>query len=491
MNKIYILLLIIIFYPKTIIKAEVIIQGHIKGSNSEELLFYSPIDNFANLQISNSVRIQKEGKFSIHVEIETPYFVTLRFNQIYPILLLIEPNDSIFLEIDLTKINALGNTPKNREDWLKVYGSNAIGHLYFNDYNFIPIDKFYRTRAILDKKNTTADVIYNALQKQINKETNWLDSLFNLGLITRNYVFYTKADLNAVLKADIIQQYKNSLGTINSRKYILQQVKDKILNNFSQDSVGLGHGHYFFSFVEFYYENLAQKNQTLYDTNKVIVPEVAYFTLAPARWQKYQWGFALISGLIYSPDMYDYEYLFQKFKSQYPDSEWIPHLEKVLELRRKPKDVAKDNSIYFVDSLQKSQNLQYLFQNELKGKRLYVDFWATWCAPCKAELRHYNDIHAELEKLGVQSLFISIDDLKDKEKWKKVVNATNLSGYHTLASEKLQDDILEKIFEMKNISVPMYLLVDEQGNIIVKDAPRPSSGNILITEIKKAFNIKE
>nr|MCU0393822.1 TlpA family protein disulfide reductase [Thermoflexibacter sp.] len=402
------------------------------------------------------------------------------------------------LDIDIDKLSTFKDKYVpiyHRENWLNIKGSNATGHLYFSKVNFYFMDKFIPIQDIFQSIPTNIDSLLIKVDNHYLKATYWLDSLYALKQISNPFFLALKKEFRVAFYwetvGECLKRTNSPKFTNPSKKKAYQDLISKIYRNYPVSQESMGQGMHDTGYLIDYVLEDRKRFYGKVDLYNESIEDEDFHDVAPEKWRKFLRGNGIYANLIAQPEKYDYEEIVTKFKSQYPDSEWIPHLERVLALRRKPKEQPKDNAIHFIDSLQKSQNLQQLFQNELKGKKLYVDFWATWCAPCKAEFRYYNEIHAQLEKLGIQSLFISIDDTKDKEKWKKVINATNLAGYHTLASEKLQDDILAKIFDNKTISIPMYLLVDEQGNIIVKDAPRPSGGSMLIAEIKKAFNIKE
>jgi thiol-disulfide isomerase/thioredoxin len=52
--------------------------------------------------------------------------------------------------------------------------------------------------------------------------------------------------------------------------------------------------------------------------------------------------------------------------------------------------------------------------SKYKGKVLVIDFWATWCGPCKVEIPHFVEFQEKYGKAGLQIVGISVDDTADK-----------------------------------------------------------------------------
>ena len=52
--------------------------------------------------------------------------------------------------------------------------------------------------------------------------------------------------------------------------------------------------------------------------------------------------------------------------------------------------------------------------SDYKGKVVLVNFWATWCAPCKTEMPHIQKMYTDLKGKGFEVLAISVDERRDK-----------------------------------------------------------------------------
>jgi len=113
---------------------------------------------------------------------------------------------------------------------------------------------------------------------------------------------------------------------------------------------------------------------------------------------------------------------------------------------------------------------------DLKGKNVYIDVWATWCGPCKAEIPHLKELEKSYHGKNVEFVSISVDVPDDEEKWKAMIADKDLKGVQLLSDNgwdtKFVEDYLIK-------GIPRFILLDEDGKIVTADAPRPSSDDEL------------
>lgn len=139
----------------------------------------------------------------------------------------------------------------------------------------------------------------------------------------------------------------------------------------------------------------------------------------------------------------------------------------VLVAQRVSKDVVPNNPFTHWDGTE--WTLTDIFKKH-QGKVIYLDFWASWCGPCRKEMPSSKALH---EKLGddVVFIYISIDD--NKAAWTDMVQRLDLAEagehYHRRSSD--MKDFL-RFFGI--YSIPRYMIIDKSGQFYENDAPAPS-----------------
>lgn len=120
----------------------------------------------------------------------------------------------------------------------------------------------------------------------------------------------------------------------------------------------------------------------------------------------------------------------------------------------------------------------YTFQNiygekvslhSLKGKYIYIDFWASWCYPCKVYLKDYPALKAKYaNRSDIVYLFINVMD--DKNKWSDYVLNNPNYGTNWFADENTTKQI-RQTFDLD--AIPRYMIIDKNLKIIDVDADIP------------------
>lgn len=108
---------------------------------------------------------------------------------------------------------------------------------------------------------------------------------------------------------------------------------------------------------------------------------------------------------------------------------------------------------------------------DLRGKYVYIDVWATWCAPCKAEIPFLTRLEEDCHSKNIHFVSIAIDKMINRTKWVNYVNEHQLKGIQLIADKDFSSDFVKKF----NInSIPRFILIDPAGKIVSGDAKRPS-----------------
>lgn len=113
---------------------------------------------------------------------------------------------------------------------------------------------------------------------------------------------------------------------------------------------------------------------------------------------------------------------------------------------------------------------------DLKGKYVYVDVWATWCGPCRGEIPSLQKVEEKYKGKNIEFVSISIDTQKDHDKWKNFVKDKSLGGTQLMADKDWSSDFT-KAFKIN--SIPRFILIDPTGMVVDADAARPSDPKLV------------
>ena len=113
---------------------------------------------------------------------------------------------------------------------------------------------------------------------------------------------------------------------------------------------------------------------------------------------------------------------------------------------------------------QTDPNGKLISLSDFKGKYVLVDFWASWCGPCRGENPNVVKAYNKYKDKGFTVFGVSFD--QNKEKWLQAVTADNLTWTH-VSDLKGWGNEAGKIFGIS--SIPQNLLLDKEGKIVAKN----------------------
>jgi thiol-disulfide isomerase/thioredoxin len=106
------------------------------------------------------------------------------------------------------------------------------------------------------------------------------------------------------------------------------------------------------------------------------------------------------------------------------------------------------------------------------GKSVFIDIWATWCAPCISEMPYSKKLHEESKALPVVFVYLCTENNSDEEKWKRKIIELKQPGIHFFIDEKLDSDIM-RLFSLNGY--PSYILLNKNGTFKSGYQLRPSA----------------
>lgn len=110
-----------------------------------------------------------------------------------------------------------------------------------------------------------------------------------------------------------------------------------------------------------------------------------------------------------------------------------------------------------------------------KGKKVFLNFWATWCPPCKAEMPEMEKLYQETKDSDLVILAVNLDE--DKDTVQKFINS-NKYNFPVLLDT---GNIVASQYEV--VSIPTSFFIDKEGNIVDKHI-----GAMTIEDMKNYIN---
>ena len=163
----------------------------------------------------------------------------------------------------------------------------------------------------------------------------------------------------------------------------------------------------------------------------------------------------------------EYNEGYQSLSDEVKASEWGQTVHKYLAFKKNVKATAVGQMAKDFEKVDKEGNLIRL--SDFRGKKyVLLDFWGSWCAPCRAGHPHLKDLYAKYKDEGLEIIGIADERTRDgRERWLKAIEEDGIPWLQILNNEgKEKTDVVE----LYGITVfPTKILIDKEGRIILNE----------------------
>lgn len=113
--------------------------------------------------------------------------------------------------------------------------------------------------------------------------------------------------------------------------------------------------------------------------------------------------------------------------------------------------------------------------NTLKGKVLFIDFWASWCMPCRAEMPASALLREKYKQKPIVFHYLSTDE--NILNWLKASEKDNIDENNSFLILDFEKSTINKAYKIS--SIPRYILVNKKGKVVDLDALKPSNPELI------------
>lgn len=411
------------------------------------------------------------------------YFCT-KYN--YRDTVFVANGDTIFIDLKNEKNEISSN--KNLFDIKKYKKTNKINELKLN---YIEVSKDYPLEiepSEYEKRKPLypVKVDFNKIKTDVNGVNNLIEVIKND--LINGYRYYDSIAEKKPLKRNYIEQLKENLKidcfseAITIYNFSLNDEAKKFLISNRFINEGLFEDNYSYQIIYRLINSILLENKKKSLGHKIIIDYKKAMSLLPNYFKGDNLAFSQIVCIKAAIDEGHSKESINELINNYKKNKintnydlYISKIEKDYFLKKNDKN---SSEVELSDPMKLKVNLDKLLI-ENRNKVIYIDFWASWCAPCRKAMPASKKIKEQYKSKEVVFLYISIDN--SFEAWQKAMNKEGVSENSFLAINYPEANFYkEKVLK----TIPRYLIYNKKGELVNSNAPGPDSDEI-IKELNK------
>ena len=473
---------------------QIVISGQISNydPNNREIKMFANQLGFKPINITTE--LDSLGNFETVFKSFIPTDISIRYKQLFYVS--VDPGDSIFV-----KLNAHTNNSKEFFSSIIITGDNAITNKHIVEFQ----EAYFSSKIYNNwesKQKAVKELDSDHYLKYLEKTQLQLDSIYN-EFVKLNAPNERAADWAQYY---IEQEYYSALFTYpcfhamyNGQPTDMYRVPEGYFDTIAsslpiKDSKNI-YGFAFSDFVKNYSSYIAEKWQSekqnqIYRTNgrHFVIPVDISDSIDVYSIIKYTPDTLLRQIILtkkFSDDFNEYSEIecFEKYQDIVDKYIRLPFLKRPLYEQYTQLKERLQNPQYIADVIEfagssTKQLIDTILSNN-HDKVVYIDCWATWCGPCKAEMPNSKELMKKMNGKNVAFVYLCLDS--QEKVWKENLSQLEIGGQHYLLNQQ-QSSAFRKNFGIQGI--PFYILLNKNGQVAEKGSQlRPNVAEYKIEEL--------
>lgn len=436
-------------------QGKITVSGSIKGFQGEDVFIVK--DAYDEEGKDLILRVSKDGVFKTEFTSAKPLYDAVLYVDQAAYKLYLKPGGKYSIAVDITNKDDEGN--------YNVSGSNVKENLLIKNYvnklqkHYLIAEKLY-SFATYEEYGNFINTIVDPLQKELLETKNpgfiasyktrikqeWIFNNFLYEFTAKEKVIKSNGDVS---KYNGDPQYDAFLKSVT-----WTSTDPKLFTNIGQNFI-------FFLMGPYKDIDMVEILKTL---NKVVPHQGARNEIATT----------VMKDFYSRGGTGDFDAAFAFYKKICTDESSVAVIDKA---RIRAKALLKGAPA--LDFEMKDSSGKVFKLSDFKGKAVYIDVWATWCAPCIKETPHFKAL-VEKYKGDNRIEFISVSVDSDKNAWNKMISKDSHEWKQLIVDNNLKSDLCVQYgIDM----IPRFLLFDKEGRVVNATAPHPSDSEFIIEEI--------